>query len=76
MDAAVSQQRYAQAEQYRVKLTELQEEKTLAIEKEASKDPSGKVGHHDEHSFSACSSTVSNGRDPLPRLMTARSPIR
>lgn len=34
MDAAVSERSYAEAEQYRVRLAELAEEKTLAAEKE------------------------------------------
>ena len=36
MDAAVSAKKYAEAEQYRVRLTELAEEKALAVEKESS----------------------------------------
>lgn len=44
MHVAVSRQHYAQAEQYRMKIAQLVEEKALAIEKEASKEPTGKVG--------------------------------
>lgn len=49
MDKAVSQQHYAEAEQYRVRLKELGEEKALAAEKEQhaspvhGKDVAGKV---------------------------------
>ena len=39
MDTAVSQQRYAEAEQYRVRLEELVEEKALASEKEQHASP-------------------------------------
>lgn len=41
MDTAVSQQLYAEAEQYRVRLKELAEEKTFASDK----DSAGKVIH-------------------------------
>lgn len=47
MDKAVSQQHYAEAEQFRVRLTELGEEKALAAEKEqhaSPKEATGKVG--------------------------------
>lgn len=44
MDDAVSQRKYAEAEQHRARITELAEEKALAIEQEQSspspKDPS------------------------------------
>lgn len=44
MNEAVTQQKYAVAEEYRVKMKELQEEKALAIEKESSKDPAKVIG--------------------------------
>lgn len=45
MDTAVSQQEYAKAEQYRVRLKELAEEKALATEKEQAspRESTGKV---------------------------------
>lgn len=39
MDVAVSEKRYADAEQYRVKLKELAEEKALALEQEQHTSP-------------------------------------
>ena len=44
MDKAVSQQHYAEAEQYRVRLEELAEEKALAAEKEQHVSPKDSLG--------------------------------
>lgn len=44
MDKAVSQQHYAEAEQFRVRLKELAEEKALAAEKEQHVSPKDSLG--------------------------------
>lgn len=56
MDEAVTEQHYAEAERYRVRLSELAEEKALAIEKDqhaSAYDATGKVGFSPVWRFSS-----------------------